>query len=161
MQKLEDIIAYLYQQSPNKDDLSKGRVTKLIFLADWRMSLMARKQVSDLRWYVNKYGPYADDLETLFRTGDVFVFRDTGNYYGGNKKTIAFKVEDHLYNPALADLEKQVIDATIKATAELGWNEFSNMVNRTYPLVNGEKYDFLDLPQLASQYVHALTQVRS
>ena len=49
MANLKDIIAYILQNYPSnmKHELSNARVTKMIYLADWRNCLRSKGQVSD------------------------------------------------------------------------------------------------------------------
>jgi uncharacterized protein YwgA len=152
MCELQDIVGYIYKQYPYKGELSKGRITKLVYLVDWTMCLMAHVQVSKLRWFFNQYGPYSEEIEHLIRSNDLFTYQDTDNYYGGNKKSIKLKYEDE-FDPVIPDAQKNVIDATIKKTQDITWQEFTNMVSRTYPLVTQTQYQYLNLPELAQQYV--------
>lgn len=155
MCELQDIVGYIYKQYPYKGELSKGRITKLIYLSDWTMCLMTHAQISKLKWYYNQYGPYSEEIEALIRNNDLFSAEDTDNYYGGNKKAIMLKHGDE-FIPELSDAEKQVIDATITKTQDLSWRDFTQMVYKTYPLVHESQYHYLDLPTLAQNYVKAL-----
>jgi uncharacterized protein YwgA len=155
MSELQDIVGYIYKEYPYKAELSKGRITKLIYLADWTMCLMAHVQVSKLRWYFNQYGPYSEEIESLTRSNQLFSSQDTDNYYGGNKKFIKLKHDDD-FVPTITDAEKQVLDATIKKTQDLSWKDFTQMVYNTYPLVNQSQYHYLNLPVLAQQYLNNL-----
>lgn len=49
MANLKDIIAYILQNYPSnkKHELSNARVTKMVYLADWRNCLRSKGQVSD------------------------------------------------------------------------------------------------------------------
>lgn len=155
MRELQDVLGYIYQQYPYKGELSKGRVTKLIYLADWTMCLMTHAQISKLNWYYNQYGPFSEEIEALTRSNPLFSLEDTDNYYGGNKKSIMLKHNDD-FEPVLSDAQKQAIDATIKKTQDLTWQEFTQMIYKTYPLVKTSQYHFLDLPALAQEYVRSL-----
>jgi hypothetical protein len=39
MATLGDVMAYLCEHYPHKDDLSKARLTKLVYLADWKSAI--------------------------------------------------------------------------------------------------------------------------
>lgn len=159
MGELQDIVGYIYKQYPQKGELSKGRITKLIYLVDWTMCLMSNVQVSTVRWYLNRHGPYSAEIESLTRHNDLFSIKNTENYYGGNKKYIALRDVDG-FVPGLSEAQMNVIDATISKTQDLSWHEFTQMVNRTYPLVTVSEYSFLNLPLLAQKYVKTIRQAQ-
>lgn len=62
MDKLEAVIAYLCENYPHKSELSKARLTKLVYLADWKSCIESNKQISGIEWVFNHYGPYVDDI---------------------------------------------------------------------------------------------------
>jgi hypothetical protein len=39
MAELKDIIAYYCKQYPHKAELSKARLTKMVYLADWKSAI--------------------------------------------------------------------------------------------------------------------------
>lgn len=44
--KLHDLMAFLYSKITHKADLSKARFTKLVYLADWKMSQRHGRTIS-------------------------------------------------------------------------------------------------------------------
>ena len=65
MANLKDIIAYILQNYPSnmKHELSNARVTKMVYLADWRNCLQSKGQVSDIEWYFDNFGPFVWDVK--------------------------------------------------------------------------------------------------
>lgn len=71
MNKLQKIIAYFCIRYPYKGELSKARLTKLVYLADWFSALIDDHQLTDIDWLFNHYGPYVDDVfEVASRSPD-------------------------------------------------------------------------------------------
>ncbi|MEZ5576726.1 MAG: DUF4065 domain-containing protein [Candidatus Competibacteraceae bacterium] len=58
MNRLQNIMAYFGIEYPHKFELSKARLTKMIYLADWFSSLADGKKLTDIEWLFNHYGPY-------------------------------------------------------------------------------------------------------
>ncbi|EEU8400297.1 SocA family protein [Campylobacter lari] len=56
-----DIVAYFIKNS--KEELTKGRLNKLIYLADWKNCLEYNKQLTNIKWKFNHYGPYIDKIQ--------------------------------------------------------------------------------------------------
>ncbi len=51
MAALKDIIAYYCDRYPHKEELSKARLTKMVYLADWKSAIVHGKQISDIKWF--------------------------------------------------------------------------------------------------------------
>lgn len=149
MAKLRDVLVYLVSRYPHKHELSKARVTKMVYLADWRSAIEYGRQMTPLRWTFNHYGPYLDDVVDTARTDSAFEVKESANPYGHPKEVI------RLVGDARADLteqEKEVLDHVINETAPLYWNDFIRLVYSTYPVVTQPKYSELDLVGLAREY---------
>ena len=65
MANLKDIIAYILQNYPSnmKHELLNARVTKMVYLADWRNCVRSKGQVSDIKWYFDNFGPFVWDVK--------------------------------------------------------------------------------------------------
>jgi hypothetical protein len=150
MTELKDVLAYLLKKYPHKQHLSDARVTKMVYLADWRHSLTQGDQVTDIKWMYNHYGPYVKKVSKAVRNGDIFELDETKNYYGDRKKSFQIKEPD--YEPSIGTSEKAAIDHIIEETKDLNWDDFVKLVYSTYPIVDSEKYEDLDLPSLAIEY---------
>ena len=51
MTELKEVISYLVSKYPHKDELSNARLTKMIYLADWRHAITQGNQITDIRWF--------------------------------------------------------------------------------------------------------------
>lgn len=152
MASLKDIVYYLINAYPNKDDLSNARITKMVYLADWYSANMYGKQVSKISWYFNNFGPYVEDVIDMARNNpDFFTVKLKENYYGTPKRIISTK-DNLIYTPTLLEQEKQSLDKIIDISKRKNWDEFITLVYSTYPIVVSERYSSLDLIALAKEY---------
>ncbi|MCC9655602.1 Panacea domain-containing protein [Rhodopirellula halodulae] len=152
MDTLQDIIAYLLKHYPHKNELSNARLTKMVYLADWRNAVLARRQLTDIDWYFDNYGPFVSDVkQAVQQEPDIFTVRKTENLYGNSKTLI--ELNDDSYQPSLSKATKEVLDHVIETTKQLGWNGFISLVYGTYPIASSPRYSMLDLVALASKYV--------
>ena len=63
MVKLIDIILYILKNYPHKNELSNARLTKMIYLIDWRSAFDNGKQITNIKWYFDNYGSFVHDVE--------------------------------------------------------------------------------------------------
>lgn len=151
MASLKDVIAYLLQNYPSKHELSNARVTKLVYLSDWRHCLKNERQITDIDWYFDNYGPFVWDIkETVDSHPELFIVVQTNNIYGSPKNL--FELKDKHYHPVLNDDEKSALDHIIKVTKPLYWNDFIKLVYSTYPITSSDRYSKLNLSEKAVEY---------
>lgn len=149
-QKLAQAVGYICNNYPHKEELSNARVTKMIYLADWRSSVQYGRQITEIEWTFNHYGPYVDDVIDVAYMVDWLDVRSTSNMYGSPKRIIAASKKapiDLLTREGL-----HVLDYVISVTAPKYWKDFMKLVYSTYPIVTEPRYTVLDLPQLANDY---------
>lgn len=151
MAYLKDILAYLIIHSPVKSALSNARLTKLVYLADWRHAIQRSKQISDIQWVFDNYGPFVWDVKEAAQDNrQLFSIISTENIMGGNKTIIG--LQDMSYEPVLTRSEKESLLHTIRKTSHLNWDAFIRLIYSTYPIINSERYARLDLVRLAREY---------
>lgn len=150
MATLEGVIAYICKNYPLPDELSKARLTKLVYLADWESCIKAGKQITAINWYFHNFGPYVDDVINEAKSSRVLRVKQTENMYG-DKKELIYLVEKAKI-PELSDGEKEVIKSVINDTKRLYWNDFIKHVYETYPISTSERYTQLNLVGLAKSY---------
>jgi uncharacterized protein YwgA len=148
--KLHDLMALLYSKISHKADLSKARYTKLVYLADWKMSQKHGRTISNIDWLFNHYGPYVDDVVNLARDSPDFNVIITRNTYGSIKEQIQFTGETSNCN-SIDDDELEVIDEVARETDPMYFNEFIEHVYSTYPVRESNRYSVLDLPKMAQK----------
>lgn len=150
MALLRDVILYLCQHYPHKNELSKARLTKMVYLADWRSAILYGRQITDINWRFNYYGPYVDDVVNVARVDPDFnIIQDT-NQFGDWKELI--RVTNDAQRPILKKSEQAVLDHVIEVTAPKYWNDFIQLVYSTYPIVTQPRFAKLDLVALAQEY---------
>lgn len=150
MPKLEDIVGYICERYPQKEDLSKARVTKLVYLADWKSCLQMNKQLSNIQWIFNYFGPYVDDVETMAENDPRFNVVRSYNVFGEKKDVISLKTKFVFQD--LNQNDKDILDEIIEKTASLNWQNFKRLVYSTHPIIVSSRMDRLDLVRLASEY---------
>lgn len=146
-------MCYFCQNYPYRDELSNSRLTKLVYLSDWFSCLLYGKQLTEIRWVFNHYGPYVDDIIDTARQDRLFVISYSQNFYGDNKLIISC---DENYQPMISIKEKNIIDFVIEKTKSMYFNEFIDYVYSTYPISSQQRYLNLDLVSLAREYKSTL-----
>ncbi|HJE22275.1 MAG TPA: SocA family protein [Methylorubrum populi] len=153
MDKLEAAIAYLCENYPHKSELSKARLTKLVYLADWKSCIENDKQISNIEWVFNHYGPYVDDIYNTAISSPSFNVERSTNFYGNRKEIISLKLT--ILNNHLSASEKRILDHVIEETKRLNWDQFIQLVYSTYPVLTGTRGEKLDLAAIARAYDEA------
>lgn len=150
MGSLRDAVAYICKNYPHQDELSNARVTKMVYLADWKSAIERRKQLTDIKWRFDHYGPFVYDVRDVVEGDAAFEIVPTRNLYGSHKELL--KVSDDVEYPSLNEDEIQVLDHVLEASAKLNWDQFIKLVYSTYPIVTHERYSELDLIRSAEEY---------
>lgn len=150
MADIKDVIVYFCENYPHKAELSKARLTKMVYLADWMSAIQRRKQISNIKWMYNHYGPYVDDVAEVVQKDHLFEMISTVNLYGSTKDVVKLKKNNN--NVILTNAERTILDSIIKITAPLYWNRFIELVYSTYPILKSPRYSSLDLVALAGEY---------
>lgn len=150
MKKLQRIIAFLCSEYPHKSEITKARLTKMVYLADWFSALLDGKQLTDIKWVFNHYGPYVDDVVDAAHSALGFKIEHETTMYGSSKYVISFNgVIDDL---DLKGRERDILNAVIKKTKSMYFNEFVDYVYSTYPVKTKERYSTFNLVRLAEKY---------
>lgn len=153
MADLKDILVYLISNYPAniKSELSNARITKMVYLADWRNCIKSDEQISKIRWYFDNYGPFVNDvLSTAEANPDIFRVRSGVNMYGKQKRS--FELAHSNFEPNLSANEINSLDHIIAVTKKLQWSGFIKLVYGTHPIASSERYEFLDLKAKAREY---------
>lgn len=148
--KTIDLIRYIINEYPHKDELSKARLNKIIYLVDWKSSIDRDTKITNIDWLFNHYGPYVREIENLITDDDRFSILSTRNIYGNEKNLITLKEDKNFQEPN--DTEKETIDFVIDKTRKFNWKKFIELVYSTYPIISQERGTTLDLVALAREY---------
>ena len=150
--KIDNVLRYIVRYYPFDFELTKTRLTKLIYLIDWESSLESGAQLTDIEWYFNHYGPYVSDVfDTADEDSDLRIVEKVSNF-GTKKFLVESKIEKSELQFELNESERKIIDKVIDKTKSMNWNEFIDYVYSTYPIVKSEKYGVLNLVKLAEEY---------
>lgn len=150
MNRLQSIIAYFCLNYPYPNELSNSRLTKLVYLADWVSALADNRQLTDIHWLFNHYGPYVDDVRIAVVFSHDFSLQNDQNMYGSSKNVIKF-----LGNPNeifLDRRDREILNLVIDKTKGKYYNEFIDYIYSTYPVQSQNRYSNLDLVKLANEY---------
>jgi hypothetical protein len=155
MAELRDVVAYLCDRYPHPRELSNTRLTKMVYLADWKSAIERGKQLTNLSWEFSHYGPYVPDVIRLARSEDDFKVEQGETIYGDQKEMVrheaAPSTQEASY-PSLEPEDKNLLDFVIRSVEDKSFTEFVKLVYSTYPIVTQERYSKLDLVNLASEY---------
>jgi Protein of unknown function (DUF4065) len=152
MNKLRTILRYIILNYPYKNELSKTRITKMVYLADWYSAQKHNSQITNIKWYFDHYGPYVVDVYKEAANDRKIKINQSYSAYGTPKEIIELKKD---YNPEELDLytlsneEKEILNKVIADTKHLNWSEFIDYVYNTHPIVTQKKYGYLNLVDLA------------
>lgn len=148
--KIVNLVRYILKVYPHAKELSKARLNKIIYLIDWKSALEHEKQLTEIDWKFNHYGPYVNIIEETILSDDRFNIKSTTNIYG-NEKNIIEIIQDKDFNQP-TEKEQEIIDFVIEKTRKFYWDKFINLVYSTYPIISQEKGSQLNLVELAKEY---------
>jgi hypothetical protein len=150
MASLHDVMVYLTRRFPHPDDLANARLTKMIYLADWRAAITTGRQITAIEWPFNHYGPYVHDVIEEARSSDDFEVVSSATMYGSPKQVVRLKRPD--LDVPLEPWEEEALSHVLATTSDLTWARFIELVYSTYPVVSQDRYTTLDLVDLAEDY---------
>lgn len=146
-----NVIKYILFTYPYKEELSASRLTKMLYLTDWKNAIEHDKQLSKAVWHFNHYGPYVDDFVEMARKDKDINVVNTKTMFGGDKQL--FKLSEKDYGKInLTDELKEIVDFVINATKDKSYDDFIKLVYSTYPVISSSKYSDLDLVSKAREY---------
>lgn len=149
MKKLREVIRYLLINSSEPSKLTKTKVTKLVYLADWFSSLESQKQITGIEWFFDHYGPYVSDVYLEAERDPKINIKSGYNAFGNPKETLECTIERTKFKSRLNQEEKYILDKVLGCTDNMNWKEFINYVYETKPVKNSEKYSKLDLVSIS------------
>jgi hypothetical protein len=154
--KIIDIVGYILLNYPKYklNDLSKGRLNKIVYLIDWKSSIENQKLISPIDWVYNQYGPYVTDIEKAIRDDGRVSIETTRSYFNQRKYLVILNNKNVIFNQP-NEQDKKIIDFVINTTKDYSWTKFINLVCLTYPIKVSQKGTILDLVNLAKKYKSA------
>lgn len=155
--ELKYIMYYIIKNYPNqlKQELSNARLTKTVYLADWKQAIIKHRQISDIKWYFDNYGPFVNDIKhEAEKYPEIFKIKNTMNMYG-QPKTYFEIIDNSEINKLLLQInneDKEIMDFIIDITSKMYWDDFIKLVYSTYPITSSERYTYLNLIEKAEEY---------
>jgi len=148
---ISSMIKYILKMYPYKSDLSTSRLTKILYLADWKSSIERDQQITNAKWHFNHYGPYVDDFLEIAKTDEDIEITTSTTQFGEKKRQIHLSKHFNKEIPISTE-NKKIIDFVINATKDKNYEDFIKLVYSTYPVISSSKYSDLDLPEKAKEY---------
>ncbi|GKV69865.1 hypothetical protein NCCP2716_23630 [Sporosarcina sp. NCCP-2716] len=156
MVRVKYILRYFASYYPYKSELSKARITKMVYLADWYSAKKYGKQLTKINWYFDHYGPFVSDVyEEALKDKELIVKKEL-TAFGSPKETIYLKTNsvDDLKLNRISEKEVKILNEVIEDTKMFNWSEFIDYVYNTEPIKNYKRYNYLDLERIASKLEH-------
>lgn len=147
---LARLVKYVLKNYPYKSELSSSRLTKIMYLADWKSAIDNSAQLTSVKWHFDHYGPYVDDIVESIKYDPQVNIESSSNIYGGKKTLIRLKGD--FIEFAINEKQKNTLDFVMQATKDKNYSEFIKLVYSTYPVVTGSRYSDFDLVALANNY---------
>ena len=149
---IDNVVRYLVRHYPESSELNKTKLTKLVYLIDWKYAQKYRDQVTNIKWKFDHYGPYVSDvIEAVIADKDLSI-NETYSVFGTAKYIINSNIDKDLLDyGSLTSQQISIIDEVILETKSLYWNDFIDHVYSTYPIVHSERYSDLNLVSLAEE----------
>ena len=148
MATLKDLVAFVISEYPKPDELTRARLTKLLYLADVEWAWRRGEQLTDIQWFWDDYGPFVPDaggsVKTLEEEEKVKVLADT-TPFGKPKhwyEWIAPKPPEDLHLP---EEVRDMLKKLISQTWHLSFGLFLQQVYGTAPMKSSEQYQPLDV----------------
>lgn len=145
--KIESLLVYICAKYPYKKELSVRRLIHTIYLCDWLSVLIHDKQVSDVKWYFDHYGPDSKDITQII-THNAKIFKEINS--GTTRIDNIINLQKSIIGKCLFLFEldndsKKIINKIINKTKHIYSNELMNLVYNTEPVSYGIRYQNMDL----------------
>lgn len=150
MERVINILDYLYLQYPNSNQLSISRVMKLLYLIEWRYAITKFEKLTDVEWMQTQYGPFYKALRGIFNESSNFEVSIKLDDSKKEQTIITFlNVKENLNLKADT---KEVANFVIQHCKDYSWSELHNLVSSTYGVLNTQQGQIIDIVNLALKY---------
>jgi 3-dehydroquinate synthase class II len=150
MERVINILDYLYLQYPNSNQLSISRVMKLLYLIEWRYAITKFEKLTDIEWMQTEYGPFYKALRGIFNESSNFEVSIKLDDNNREQTVIVFLNKKE--NSDLKEETKEVVNFVIVHCKDYSWSELNNLVNSTYGVLNTQQGQIIDVVNLAIKY---------
>ena len=147
MERVINILIYLYRNYPKSNELSYSRVILLLYLIEWKYSIKYFEKLTDLEWIIKGNKPICKNLYNIFDASSNFTIRITEDYQNiiyflNSEKIINFEKEK----------TKETIDFVIEHCKDLEFYDLNNIVSSTYAIINTKENQIINFVKLAKLY---------
>lgn len=150
MERVINILDYLYLQYPNSNQLSISRVMKLLYLIEWRYAITKFEKLTDVEWMQTEYGPFYKALRGIFNESSNFEVSIKLDDNKNEQTVITFLNKKENLN--LKADTKEVVNFVIEHCKDYSWKELNNLVKSTYGVLNTPQGQIIDVVNLARKY---------
>jgi uncharacterized phage-associated protein len=150
MERVINILDYLYLQYPNSNQLSISRVMKLLYLIEWRYAITKFEKLTDIEWMQTEYGPFYKALRGIFNESSNFEVSIKLDDNKNEQTVITFLNKKENLN--LKADTKEVVNFVIEHCKDYSWKELNNLVKSTYGVLNTPQGQIIDVVNLARKY---------
>ena len=140
---ISNLIKFICVKYPYSNELSKARLTKLIYLIDWESSKRVGTQVTDIEWYFDSFGPFVSDVYDVATEDSNINVVNTKTVYGSRKTLINYSGEV----PEIDCIVAEIAEKVINDTKHLNFDDFIKFVYSTSPIKNSSRYSYLNFSE--------------
>lgn len=148
---LKELMLCILAKYPHPNDMSNSRLTKTVFLCDWKSCLESGAGISGVEWYIDHYGPYVDDVIDLAKSDPDFYVVNVQSENGKSKNLVGLSGDARCYYD-LSVSDEAYVDFVIGLTEDKGYDEFINLIYSLYPVITSSKFGRIDLVKKARDY---------
>lgn len=150
MSSLKDLIAFIIANYPNPEELTRGRLEKLVYLSDEEWAWRHGEQLSPIKWIYNDHGPFTGNCDSpakeLENEGKIDINPDTTPFSDTKKRWYKWKAaEKPEVKKSITEEEADVLKKVIDGTFRLLWGRFNHYVYSTAPMLETEKHEPIDI----------------
>jgi hypothetical protein len=150
MERVINILDYLYIEYPNSNQLSYSRVMKLLFLIEWKYAITKFQKLTDIEWVLSPYGPFYKTLSSIFTESSNFDV--SIRFDEKNKEQLLIKFFNNKKVIGITDDSRDVVLFVVNHCKDFSWTELNNLVNSTYAVINAKEGQIIDILTLAKKY---------
>lgn len=163
--RVEDVLHYLSGSYPKFNGLSDATMAEILYLIDWKSVLNKNSQLTNGTWFYNQRGPYLERRAGVVQHGGDFQ-RPPVPLHGrlwlklGHLKQSATRMLAALSaEPGLDACDKSTIDFVLRLRERKTEDEFSLLVDSTYPVMTHQEDRPLDMVSAAQAYQKVRAQM--
>ena len=129
------VVAHLRDRYPRPEAITRARLLRMAYLADWKSAIERGRQMTGLVWRFEEEGPYSAGAGRAVHLELSGLGRPAAGY------------------PSLTEGDEVLLDFVIRSVEGKGYAELEKLVYSTYPIVRyAKRGSELDLAGLAREY---------